>query len=80
MAIAPGRFDGLYKSEIIECAAGLQPASPTPTPTRASASSQKFCAAPDNAVMTLHSAGDIEKTLLRAERSTSRPSGTPAGT
>ena len=44
IASAVPRYLSEKRSEMIECDGGFEPASPTPTPTRATTSCQKFCA------------------------------------
>jgi hypothetical protein len=53
-------FSGATVSVISECAAGVQPASPTPTPTRARSSWKKFCARPHSAVIADQNASETE--------------------
>ena len=61
----------------MEWAAGLQPASPMPTPMRAAANCQKFMAKPDRAVMPLHTARDKPIRLRRFQRSAISARGMP---
>ena len=57
---------------------GLQPASPLPTPIRHSASVTMLLAAPDSAVITLHTAAEAAMMLTRDVRSARRAMGMPA--
>jgi hypothetical protein len=57
---------------------GLPPASPMPTPIRASASCQKPAARPQNAVMTDHTVIEMTRIHLRLWRSASRAMGMPS--
>ena len=67
-------------SAISECAGGVQPASPTPTPIRASSSWMKFCASPHSAVMAdqIASAPPISQGRLVVARSENRAIGRPS--
>ena len=60
-----------------ECAGGLQPASPTPTPMRNSSSMAKLFAVPHRAVMTLHTRSAAAITFERETRSENRAMGMP---
>ncbi len=63
-----------------EWAGGVQPASPTPTPIRASSNCQKFCATPHSAVIADHSARATAISLGRlvVGRSANRAMGMPS--
>ena len=63
---------------MIEWLGGPDPASPTPTPIRASRSWVKFCASPHSAVIPLHNASAIAMRLRRLRRSASRATGSPS--
>ena len=63
---------------MIEWLGGLDPASPTPTPIRASSNCVKFCASPHTAVITLHTVSAIAMMLIRLPRSASRATGMPS--
>ena len=76
MALARSR--GPNMSEMIECEGGLQPASPIPTPTRASSSWRKFCTKPLIAVMKLQMNRDRATMSRRLARSAQRAMGIPA--
>ena len=65
-------------SEIIECAGGLQPASPMPTPTRAAARNAKLRAAPWSAVIRLHTNSAIAMMFRRTLPSANRAIGMPS--
>ena len=62
---------------MIEWLGGLDPASPIPTPIRASISCVKFCARPHAAVMPLQTARLIAMMLRRLVLSASRATGMP---
>ena len=64
--MADERFSGGTLSVMSEGAAGVQPASPTPTPMRASSNCTKFCARPHPAVIAdqMASAAAISRTRL----------------
>ena len=64
-------------SAISECEEGLQPASPNPTPSRASPSVTKPVAKPLSAVNPLHSARDPAIIAGRLARSAAHAMGTP---
>lgn len=64
-------------SAISECDDGLQPASPNPTPSLASASGAKLLANPLKAVNALHSASATAMITGRLRRSASHAMGTP---
>ncbi len=79
-AMPPARFSGGRLSAIRAWAVGVQPASPTPTPMRASSNCQKFCATPHSAVITDHTATNTAIIRLRLLRplSATRAIGTPS--
>jgi hypothetical protein len=62
---------------MMDCAGGIHPASPAPTPTRAANRCQKFCAAPLTAVIALHVVNAIAMMFLRTPRSAQRAIGIP---
>ena len=57
---------------------GLDPASPTPTPMRASSSCVKFWARPQSAVIPLHRARATAMMFRRFDRSARAATGTPS--
>ena len=61
-----------------ECAGGLQPASPTPTPTRASASCVRLAAPAVRAVMPLQMKSASAMIVRRTPTSAQRAIGMPA--
>jgi hypothetical protein len=63
--MAEDRFSGGTVSAISECAAGVHPASPTPTPIRARASCAKLWAKPQIAVIADQIARQIEISQTR---------------
>ena len=69
MAMAVERRSGGYRSAIIECDGGLEPASPTPTPMRSSNSWIKLVAAAHKAVIKLQRKTEKDIRLRRLLRS-----------
>ena len=75
--MADGRSCTGNRSEIIDCEAGMVPASPTPTPMRARNSCTKLATAPHAAVMTLKIEIHTTMMLRRLKRSASAAMGIP---
>ncbi|MNW06523.1 hypothetical protein D3C71_2029500 [compost metagenome] len=65
-------------SAINECAAGVQPASPTPTPMRNNSNCTKPLAVPHSAVMVDQTTTHREMILTRLWRSARRAMGKPS--
>ena len=63
---------------MMEWLGGLDPASPIPTPIRASSKWMKFWARPQAAVIALQRASEIEMILTRFIRSASAATGIPS--
>ena len=63
---------------MIEWLGGLDPASPIPTPIRASSRWVKFCARPHRAVIPLHTPSATEMMFTRFTLSASAATGMPS--
>ena len=75
---ARARWCGGKKSATSEYAGATPPASPTPTPSRARNSCQKFCARPQTAVIALHTTSAIVMIRVRLLRSANSAIGMPS--
>jgi hypothetical protein len=62
---------------MIELAGGVPPASPTPTPMRASMNCQDVRERPHSALIADHATREAERMLRRLERSASQEIGMP---
>jgi hypothetical protein len=76
--IAVPRAAGSKRSAMIECEGGDEPASPLPTPMRASASWRKVCADPQSTVITLQTVVAATMMFRRLRRSASIAIGIPS--